>query len=54
LARARGARNLTSQDFLQELKQTLKIFKKERELEKEEEHTSPLEVSLWSDIFSKR
>jgi len=54
VARARGARNLTSQDFLQELKQTLKIFKKERELEKEEEHTSPLEVSLWSDIFSKR
>lgn len=54
IARARSARSLSSQEFLTELKKTLKDFKKERELEKEEETNSPLEISLWDEIFSRR
>lgn len=54
VARSRGAKSLPSQEFLKELKQTLKAFKKERELEKEDEDSSPLEISLWDEIFSKR
>lgn len=54
IARARGFRSMSTPDFLKQLKQTLKDHREERELEKQTDDSTPLEISLWSELFRKK
>lgn len=54
IARAKGAKSITAVEFLKELKRVLKESRQERELEKQTEDSTPLEVSLWDELFSRK
>ncbi|MGQ9800430.1 MAG: NYN domain-containing protein [Candidatus Saccharicenans sp.] len=54
IARGHGARSMSTLEFLRQLKQTLKDHREERELQKQSEDSTPLEISLWSDLFRKK
>lgn len=54
IARARGARSMSSLEFLKDLKEVLKDSRKDRELIKQTENPTPLEISLWDELFSKK
>ncbi|MGB4703492.1 MAG: NYN domain-containing protein [Candidatus Saccharicenans sp.] len=54
IARVHGTRSISTPEFLKQLKQVLKEHRQERELEKETEQPTPLEISLWSDLFRKK
>jgi hypothetical protein len=53
-ARKEGAKPLTCVEFNKELKSVLKKHKKQRELEKNVDFPSPLEVDHWIDIFTTK
>ena len=50
-ARGRGASVLKPKAFNQELRRVLKERRKSRELEKDDESLTSLEVRLWDDVF---
>ncbi len=54
IARSKGTRSISTLEFLKELKKILKDNREERELRKQTEDSSPLEISLWSELFSKK
>lgn len=54
IARANGARSISTVDFLKQLKQTLKDHHQERELQKQTDDSTPLEISLWNELFKRR
>ncbi|HEK85372.1 MAG: NYN domain-containing protein [Candidatus Saccharicenans sp.] len=54
IARAKGADSISSQEFLKELKEILKKGRQERELKKEIEDSTPLELSLWDELLSRK
>ncbi len=53
-ARKNSAKELNSREFQRELKQALKRFKKQRELDKDVFPPTPLEVDLWKKVFKKK
>jgi predicted RNA-binding protein with PIN domain len=53
-ARGKGAKSLTCEEFNKELKSVLKEHKKQRELEKNVDFPTPLEVDHWIDIFTTK
>jgi len=53
-ARSRGATVLACGEFNAMLKETLKKNRSSREMSKTAEKPTPLEVGLWSDLFSKK
>ncbi len=54
LARGRGAQVLTCGEFNAMLKETLKKHRSAQEMTKRSEEHSPLEIDLWSDLFTKK
>ena len=54
IARAKGASSISCQEFWKELKQILRNTRKELELIKNNEDSSPLEISLWDKLFSRK
>lgn len=54
IARAHGAKSMSTLDFLKQLKQTLKDHREERDLEKQYDDSTPLEISLWKELFGKK
>jgi len=54
IARSKGTRSMTTQEFLKLLNQTLKENREKRELEKEDKQSTPLEISLWDELFRKK
>jgi predicted RNA-binding protein with PIN domain len=53
-ARAKGIESISSDDFFRELKEVLRERKKQREMEKREDDPSPLEISLWREVFKSK
>jgi predicted RNA-binding protein with PIN domain len=53
-AKANGVTVVTSETFAKELKAALKERKKQREMEKRVDSPSPLEVSLWDEVFKSK
>lgn len=53
-ARSHGARSMSTLEFLKQLKRTLKDHREEWDLQKQSENSTPLEISLWSDLFGKK
>lgn len=54
IARTHGARSMSTVDFLKQLKQTLKDHRQERELQKQTDDSTPLEISLWNELFKRK
>ncbi len=54
IARTHGARSMSTIDFLKQLKQTLKDHRQERELQKQTDDSTPLEISLWNELFKRK
>ncbi|MGB9893278.1 MAG: NYN domain-containing protein [Candidatus Saccharicenans sp.] len=54
IARANGSPSITTLEFLKQLKQTLRENREERELSKQAEKTTALEISLWTELFNKK
>ncbi|MDI6850014.1 MAG: NYN domain-containing protein [Candidatus Saccharicenans sp.] len=54
IARVHGARSIGTPEFLKQLKQTLKDNRLERELQKQTDDSTPLEISLWTELFRKK
>jgi len=54
IARTHGARSMSTPEFLKQLKQTLKDHRQERELQKHTEDSTPLEISLWNELFRRK
>lgn len=54
MVRAHGARSMSTLDFLKQLKQTLKEHRQERELQKQTDNSTPLEISIWNELFIRR
>lgn len=53
-ARSRGARVLTCAEFDGMLKEAVKANRRSREMSKTTEKHSPLELDLWSEVFTKK
>lgn len=53
-ARQNGVKSLTCEEFNKKLKSVLKEHKAQRELEKNVDFPSPLEVEHWIDIFTTK
>jgi len=53
-AKANGVTMVTSEAFAKELKAALKERKKQKEMEKRVDSPSPLEVSLWDEVFKSK
>ncbi|MBD3413269.1 MAG: hypothetical protein GF421_02425 [Candidatus Aminicenantes bacterium] len=53
-AKSKKAKSLKCDEFHKQLKRALKQYRKIRELEKNVEPPSPLEVQFWSKIFEKK
>jgi predicted RNA-binding protein with PIN domain len=53
-ARSRGARVLTCAEFNVMLKEAVKRNRRAREMTKTTEEPSPLEVDLWSEVFTRK
>jgi predicted RNA-binding protein with PIN domain len=54
IARSKGTRSMATLEFLKQFKKTIKEKREERELLKQEDNSSPLEISLWDELFSKK
>ncbi|HPB59169.1 MAG TPA: NYN domain-containing protein [Candidatus Saccharicenans sp.] len=54
IARQHGVKSMTCQEFLKELKKILKDSRANRELEKQTEDSTPLEISLWDELFGRK
>jgi len=54
MARAYGTRSMTTLEFLRKLKQILKENREQRQLQKQTEKTTRLEISLWDEIFRRK
>jgi len=54
IARQRGVKSMTCQEFLKELKKVLKDNRVSRELEKQADDSTPLEISLWTELFGRK
>jgi len=54
IARGHGVRSMGTPEFLKQLKQTLKDHRQERELQKQTEDSTPLELSLWNELFRRK
>jgi len=54
IARTRGIKSISSIEFLKELKTLLKKKRKDRELEKQAENSTPLEISIWDELFTRK
>jgi predicted RNA-binding protein with PIN domain len=53
-ARSRGAAVMKCEEFGRELKNVLKKARQDRELAKRPEFPTPLETSLWLDLFQRK
>lgn len=53
-ARARGLGTISSDDFFREIKEALRERKQQREMEKTEGESSPLEIHLWNEVFKPK
>lgn len=53
-AKAHGVKSLTCPEFNRELKKALREHRKEKEMEKTFTFPSPLEVTLWKDVFHEK
>lgn len=53
IARTRGTKTISSDEFLKELKRLLKEKRKDRELEKQNENSTPLEISIWDELLTR-
>jgi len=53
-ARRQGAISLSSAEFSKQLKKVLKRHKKSQEMKKDVANLSPLEISYWLKIFSRK
>ncbi len=53
-AKSKGARSINCEEFNKLLKKTHKKYKKMKELEKNVEPPSPLEVKFWAKIFERK
>lgn len=53
-ARSKGTRSISTLEFLKELKKILKDHQEERELRKQADNSTALEISLWGELFSKK
>ncbi|HAV42333.1 MAG TPA: hypothetical protein DCW97_08065, partial [Acidobacteria bacterium] len=53
IARLRAVKSMTCQEFLKELKKVLKDNRDSRELEKQADDSTPLEISLWTELFGR-
>ncbi|HRD02804.1 MAG TPA: NYN domain-containing protein [Candidatus Saccharicenans sp.] len=54
MARQHGVKSINCQEFLKELKQILKDNRASRELEKQGDDSTPLEISLWTELFGRK
>ncbi|MDD8020580.1 MAG: NYN domain-containing protein [Acidobacteriota bacterium] len=54
IAREKGVRSITCQEFLKTLKKVLKDNRASRELEKQSNDSTPLEISLWTELFGRK
>ncbi len=54
IARQHGVKSMTCQEFWKELKKILKDSRASRELEKQTEASTPLEISLWDELFGRK
>jgi len=53
-AKSKGAQSLNCQEFNKQLKRSLKKYRKNKEMEKNVEPPSPLEVKFWTKIFERK
>ncbi len=54
IAREAGATSLRCDEFYREMKKSLRERRKAREMDKDEEAASALEVSLWAEAFARK
>jgi len=54
VAREAGAADVGCDDFVRELKATLRRGREAREMEKTEERSSALDVQLWAEAFARK
>ena len=54
IAREAGATSLRCDEFYREMKKTLRERREAREMDKDEEAASALEVSLWAEAFARK
>jgi len=54
LAKSRGLRSVTADEFAREVKRALRERRDQRAMEKKVEAASPLEVDLWGEVFKSK
>lgn len=54
LAKSKGLRSVSSDEFAREVKKALRERRDQRAMEKKVEDASPLEVDLWDEVFRSK